>query len=93
MIRLELSTAITLYLFCSVVIILVLWILFEYRRGGKKYFSGNKHIWHCNICDNTYVDSKREELSRCPRCGSYIERHGDAEACEGDKSNARKPVK
>ena len=38
MIRLELSTAITLYLFCSVVIILVLWILFEYRRGGKKIF-------------------------------------------------------
>jgi len=74
MIKLAFSQAVAIYLFFSVVVILVLWTLFEYRRGAKKYPQDNKHIWHCSICEHTYIDSKHEDLSQCPMCGSYIER-------------------
>lgn len=77
MIRLEFSTAVALYLSFSVIIILILWIAFEYRKEGKKFTSGGRFIWHCSICDNTYVDSKHENISQCPRCGSYVERSPD----------------
>jgi rubrerythrin len=30
-----------------------------------------EHIWKCSVCFNDYVDSKHEDISVCPVCGSY----------------------
>jgi len=29
------------------------------------------NIWKCSVCSNDYVDSKHEDISVCPLCGSY----------------------
>jgi len=75
MIKLEISTAVALYLFFSVIGTFILWIFFEYRKHSRHEFDSQKrYIWHCMICDHTYIDSRHEDLSQCPQCKSYVER-------------------
>lgn len=74
MIRLDISTALFLYLFFTVIVILAVWFFFDFGTQLKMFFSDEKFIWHCSICSNNYVDSRNDEFSRCPRCGSYNQR-------------------
>ena len=89
MLKLEVSTAVGLYLFFSVIIILLLWIFSGYKGdGGKEHKLDDKYIWHCSICDHTYVDSIHEGISKCPRCSSYVERE-DNSTIQGRNSGRR----
>jgi len=74
MIRLDISTLIFFYTLFSAIIILIVWIASGYRR--RKIFSGRDvdYIWKCAVCSNIYVDSKYEDISKCPLCGSYNKR-------------------
>ncbi|NQT32395.1 MAG: hypothetical protein HQ594_01830 [Candidatus Omnitrophica bacterium] len=71
MIKLDISMALFFYLFFSVVFILIAWSFFDLGTKLKTFSSDERYIWHCSICAHTYVDSKGEEISTCPRCGSY----------------------
>jgi uncharacterized paraquat-inducible protein A len=75
MIKVDMSTAITLFVFLSVVGVLVLWIFLDLGTRLRNFSSEEKYIWHCGICDYTYIDSRHEDISRCPRCKSYIDRN------------------
>ncbi len=74
MIKLDISMALFLYLLFSTVLLLVIWSFFDFGTKLRKFTSDERSIWHCNICDYNYIDSISEELSRCPRCGSYNEK-------------------
>lgn len=74
MIRVDISMALFIYLFISVVVVLLAWMFFDLGTGMKTFSSEEKYIWHCSICTHTYIDSRHDEISKCPRCGSYIER-------------------
>jgi hypothetical protein len=74
MIKVDISMALILYLFFSTVVILILWSFFNFGTRLKTFSSEEKHIWHCNICANTYIDSKHEDISKCPICGSFNEK-------------------
>jgi len=74
MIKIDISTALFLYLLFSAVAILIAWSFFDFGTKLKNYSSEEKYIWHCNICGNTYIDSRHDDISQCPRCGSYSER-------------------
>ena len=69
MIRLTFSAAISLYVFLSVMGVLLLWILFE-RKPLKHFSFTERHLWHCAICIMPYVDSLSDQISRCPHCGN-----------------------
>ena len=71
MITLDITTFIFLYALCSVIVILILWVIFGYK--GVRRFSPKeiRYIWKCSLCSHIYVDSKHEEISVCPLCGSY----------------------
>ncbi len=75
MIRLDISNAVSLYLILSVVLILVAWVFIE-RRPHERLDIGDALIWQCSICTFTYVDSRHDNISRCPRCGS-LSKHGE----------------
>jgi len=70
MINIDFSLAITLYVFFFVDIILIVW-LFSKQKKDKDLFLDPRFIWHCFVCTYTYVDTKEEAISVCPRCGSY----------------------
>ncbi|MGB2600227.1 MAG: hypothetical protein WBB86_05910 [Candidatus Omnitrophota bacterium] len=71
MIKVDLSTALFLYLFSTAVVVLILWSFFDFGTKLKTFSSEEKYIWHCSICVHTYIDSKHENISICPRCKSY----------------------
>jgi rRNA maturation endonuclease Nob1 len=71
MIRLSISNIIFLYIICSVIITLAVWVAANYRRDRKAVVKGLEHIWKCSVCFNDYIDSKHDAISVCPVCGSY----------------------
>ncbi len=72
MIPVDISIAAAVYVFASVIALLTVWMLFEGKKGGGRR-SGMKarEVWQCVYCAHTYIDSRHEDLSVCPRCGSY----------------------
>jgi len=74
MIRLELATAVAIYTFITVIGVLLLWISLGREEKITRYTSEKKHIWQCAICTYTYVDSRHDVISKCPRCGSFNKR-------------------
>ncbi|MEW6100670.1 MAG: hypothetical protein AB1481_00030 [Candidatus Omnitrophota bacterium] len=70
MISIDFSFAIASYLFIFFIIILFIW-LFNKKGKGRDLSLDPKFIWHCSICTYSYINTKEEEISVCPRCGSY----------------------
>lgn len=74
MIRLTFSAAISLYVFLSVLGLLLIWIAFERSRPLKRFSFTERHLWHCAVCVTPYIDSLSDQISRCPHCGSLNQR-------------------
>ena len=90
MIRMDISQAVFLYLSFTVVGILILWIFFEERLKFVYFREEDIFVWQCNICTYTYVDSKSEDISKCPRCKSFNMRK---EKGKGGESSGNKILK
>ena len=71
MIRLSISALIFFYTIFSVIIILIIWIASGYSGMRRVPPKDIDCIWKCSVCFNDYVDSKHEDISVCPLCGSY----------------------
>ena len=74
MIRIDISLLIFFYILFSAVIILFIWITAGYKE--KRNFSPKdvEYIRKCKVCSNVYIDSRHEDISECPLCGSYNKR-------------------
>lgn len=82
MIKLDISAALFLYLLFTVVGILALWAFFGLGSRFKSYSDEEKNIWQCSVCLHTYIDSKHETISACPRCNSYNTREAGQSGSE-----------
>ena len=71
MIRVDISTAIFLYIMSSLFVIFALWVFFEGKTVVPKFLREEADVWECSICFYTYVDSTHHEISQCPQCKSY----------------------
>ncbi|MDD5495631.1 MAG: hypothetical protein PHP46_00850 [Candidatus Omnitrophica bacterium] len=71
MIKLDITTAIFIYVLFSVIITLLIWIIYGYKGIRTVAAKDIEFIWKCPVCYNTYIDSKHEDISVCPLCGSY----------------------
>ena len=70
MIKLDISVALFLYLFSTVIVTFFLWIWLE-RKSNLSFFRlRQEHAWQCSVCSYVYMDPKDEDFSRCPRCNS-----------------------
>ncbi len=74
MLKLHISSLIFFYILFSVVTILIAWIVHGYRKAKRFQAEAIELIWKCSICLAAYVDSKHEDISVCPQCGSYNKR-------------------
>jgi len=76
MIRIDITTLVFLYTLFSVIGIFIIWAIIGYKR--MKPVSGLEHnvehAWKCSICLHDYIDSRHEDISICPVCGSYNKR-------------------
>ena len=71
MIKLDISNLIFFYTFFSVIIILIIWVFFGYKGSGRPTGKDMDYTWKCSVCSHAYIDSKHDEISVCPLCGSY----------------------
>ena len=71
MFRVDISTAVFLYLMSSLMAVLFLWIFFEKKAVLPKFVREEADVWECSICTYTYIDSTHHEISQCPQCKSY----------------------
>ena len=71
MLRLDISTAVFLYVMSSLLLIFFLWIFFEKKAVLPKFVREEADVWECAICAHTYVDSQHQGISQCPQCKSY----------------------
>jgi hypothetical protein len=70
MIKIDFSLAVALYIFLFISIILIAW-MFGRRQKDKDLSLDPKFIWHCAVCTYTYINTKEEKISLCPRCQSF----------------------
>jgi hypothetical protein len=70
MISIDFSLAVALYVLIFISLILTIW-LFSKKEKDKDLSLDRKFIWYCSVCTYTYIDTKEETISICPRCGSY----------------------
>ena len=70
MIDLDFSLAIAIFFLLTLAVLLVSWLL-EKRQKGKDLSLDKRFIWFCDICSYTYINTKEDNISVCPRCGSY----------------------
>tara|TARA_Y100000031_G_C8073373_1_gene316155 strand:+ start:37 stop:315 length:279 start_codon:yes stop_codon:yes gene_type:complete len=75
-IKIEFSFAIALYLTLAVFLLLLVWMLFDKKKGLKPFTSEDRFFWQCDICTYVYVDTKHITISKCPRCESFNKREG-----------------
>jgi rubrerythrin len=66
----DLDAAIAVYIFAVLAAVSVAWVRSR-RRLKKELFLDERFIWFCSICTYTYINTKGEHISMCPRCGSY----------------------
>jgi hypothetical protein len=75
MITLNFYTAVSAYLFFCISMSLGTWVVAR-REKHKKLSLDQRFIWFCSVCTYTYVNTKEDVLSVCPRCGSYNKKEG-----------------
>ncbi len=70
MITIDFSVAIAL--FCAAVLAgsAFAW-LFRKKDKEKHMHLDPDFIWFCSVCTYTYVNTREETITVCPRCGSY----------------------
>ena len=73
MISVNFYLAVSLYMLASISVILVIW-LFSKKEKDKDLTLDPKFIWYCSVCSYTYINTKEDTISKCPRCGSYNKR-------------------
>ncbi len=71
MIKVDLVSAVILYLLPGILILFVLWFRYEKSKKFYNLSLDNSNIWQCEICNYTYVNSLHDEISQCPLCESY----------------------
>ena len=72
MIRLDISTLVFFYTLFSAAIVLVIWLFSGYRTARRGTVNKEAdYIWRCSVCYHPYIDSKDDQMSICPLCGSY----------------------
>lgn len=70
MIVIDFSFAIALFSLSVIGLIMAIWLLTK-KDKGKDLGLDPKFIWYCSICTYTYINTKEEVISICPRCGNY----------------------
>lgn len=70
MIKIDFNIGISLYVIIILTIIYLLW-MFSRKQKDKDISLDPKLIWFCSVCSYTYVNTKEDLISVCPRCGSY----------------------
>lgn len=69
MISLDFSLALSLFFLAFLITVLGIWAITK-RQKDRELILEERFIWHCAVCTYTYVNTRQEVISSCPRCAS-----------------------
>jgi DNA-directed RNA polymerase subunit RPC12/RpoP len=72
MIQISLTQALAVYTIALGAIVLAIWIYTEVVTRQSHRRLGTQFFWRCVFCGYSYLDEDAEEVSRCPRCDSFV---------------------
>ena len=84
MIKIDFSTAISLFLSLSLVLVFAPWIFYNYYRNKKADLESND-IQQCPYCGYIFFDYQGKHLNTCPRCLSLITKEEDQRQLKREK--------
>ena len=70
MVAIDFYVAVAVYLLGNLILMMVVW-LWGKKQKEKHLYLNPKCQWYCNVCTYTYINTREERISVCPRCGSY----------------------
>ncbi|RJP28215.1 MAG: hypothetical protein C4533_07000 [Candidatus Omnitrophota bacterium] len=70
MINVNFYWAIAFYIILFISVIVIAWLLARDDKD-KDLSVDQKFIWFCYFCTYTYINTRDNRISICPRCGSY----------------------
>jgi len=71
MIELNPTTACTLYLSATLMLVLSLWIYHHYRFRRKKLIVAAQELFVCEYCHFAYLAELGKKVTQCPQCKSF----------------------
>jgi len=72
MVNIDFSLAIALYGLLIILALLMPWLLAKRQiLKGRDLSLDQRFIWHCSVCTYTYINTKEDVISVCPRCSSF----------------------
>lgn len=72
MIEIELKWALVLYSVVLGAIGIFIWFYTELAVHRPHQYLGKQFLWRCTYCGYSYLDESGDQLSKCPRCDSYV---------------------
>ena len=70
MITLDFYQAVAVFFIVFLGVVFSVWA-FAKKEKDRKLSLDPKFIWFCLVCTYTYINTREETISKCPRCGSY----------------------
>lgn len=70
MVTVDFSLGIALFFVIFIGSALIIWFLSK-KEKDKDLSLDPKFIWFCSVCTYTYINTKEDVISVCPRCNSY----------------------
>jgi hypothetical protein len=75
MIRIDFTAAMLFFLLVGICLLFA-WMILETRKSRKESrLKEDLYLWECPMCFHTYINSREQTISRCPRCKSLHRRH------------------
>lgn len=71
MIQITLRNALAFYSATLCLIVFLIWLFTEITVRRPHRVLGKQFLWRCVFCGYSYLDEEAEQLSQCPRCGSF----------------------
>ena len=73
MIKIDFSTAIALFLFFNMALVMVLWVIYNCNSKSDSGIQSAQNFRQCPYCCFVYLNYQVASFQTCPQCKSLIE--------------------
>jgi len=89
MIKIEITSAVALFLSFSIFLVIVVWIFYNCNKKEQNPINDATYLEQCRFCAHVFFNYLDKEIVICPLCKSYIETTAGRQASGKDKPHAK----
>jgi hypothetical protein len=73
MIEVDINTFFFIMIVIPIITLLLSWLYVEQKYKSRQTRPESQIVSRCDICQLPFMHDKDEVISKCPRCGSYLQ--------------------